>query len=188
MTEQPITITRVPSDPPHYRASDGAWSMNGMEWCKQGQYIRYVDDLKYAAAFHAQILAPTTPEQPEQPERARVGQHFLSELTGKPCRIREVDAWGVYAVDDEGTAVDCRHGHYTIVDPPEPPTATGDKITERDGVWESAGRYRYLVIGGKIVICVHPTLGSDYSEPTSVRHTLISTDPADLNKGWKGGE
>lgn len=187
-----IQITRVSSDPPHYRAVyDGgreAWSITGSQWIS----IMDGTDVSISVlrrAFHAQILAPTTPEQPK---RAKVGQWIKVGGESKSEVVR-VSEDGVFLSDSFGV----KHGHYIIVDPPNPPTATGDKITERDGVWES-GDIRVRVQGGKIELVLarhgHPNKvgGSWFSElhPAMVDEvfTLIFTDPADLTKGWKGGE
>lgn len=186
MTEHnDITITRVPSDPPHYRASDGAYSGDGFRWVN-----RFHDELSgakskpYRTAFHAQILAPSTPEQPERD--AETGDWIEGEFTDGPREVVNVLNGVVWYINEDGNEVYCS-SDYTIV---PPPTATGDKITERDGVWEesSTGYIRALVVSGSVVSVV----GKDgrWHDPrdlsSSANFTLISTDPADLTKGWKG--
>lgn len=189
MTEQPITITRVPSDPPHFRAvyvtGFEAWSMDGMEWVSLKSGGEMTDET-LRAAFHAQILAPTTPEQPE---RAKVGDR-VSIFNNKPFTegvVESIHKDCLMVKVSKHLSIGINHKDYTIV---PPPTATGDKITEQDGVWEenSTGYIQALVIGGSVVSVV----GKDgrWHDPRdispSANFTLISTDPADLTKGWKG--
>lgn len=183
MTEQPITITRVPSDPPHFRASDGAKSQDGYWWRTDGGQM--VENMpSYRAAFDAQILTPTTPEQPE---RAKVGDWIVTSVFGERM-VSEVTHSHIRISLSGGTATWINHGDYTIV---SPPTATGDKITERDGVWEEERfkSVRIMVMNGKVIHLIRDdnTWGSDakgrYKDLT---FTLISTDPAELTKGWKG--
>jgi hypothetical protein len=193
MTEHnDIQITRVPSDPPHYRASDGWWSLNGEHWI--GPEGDYTIDGKYRAAFHAQILTPTAPEQPERAKVAKVGDKVRDN--DRPDVVGEVVAVRKNTVDvlTDSLLHTVGHGDYTIV---SPPTATGDKITERDGVWESKGQtIRALVVNGEVVVVMDDncdgatecdgTWKRDLSGLEGVVFTLISTDPAELTEGWKG--
>ena len=73
---------------------------------------------------------------------------------------------------------------------PQDHNAKGSEITQKDGVWENkiAG-IRAMVCGGKFVIGMNYS-GAVWASMDILRGkhmTLISTDPADLLNGWKGG-